>query len=374
MNHPHSRDTHSGVPRPPACIVPPHMLESIAANGTHEQRTQAQRTLEQDEHARQVRRQQPRARRRRDVRPPTPPRSRAIYDAQHGTDLPGTPMRSEGEAASADVAVNEAYDGLGVTWQLYWDAFERNSYDDRGAELVGSVHYSHGYDNAYWDGTQLVFGDGDGRQFNRFTKAVDVIGHELTHAVTGAESQLEYQGQPGALNESLSDCFGSLVKQYAQTPKPAADEADWLIGAELLTDQVHGVALRSMKAPGTAYDDPVLGKDPQPAHMRDFVDTTKDNGGVHINSGIPNHAFYLFATGLGGHAWRQAGQVWYAAATDEELAPDSDFEAFAAVTAAHALARYDASVRQACVDAWAGVGVTLPDADPVGGPVGARGR
>ena len=171
------------------------------------------------------------------------------------------------------------------------------------------MHYGRGYDNAFWDGTQMVFGDGDGTVFNRFTIAVDVIGHELTHGVTEHTAALVYQGQSGALNESISDVFGSLVKQQALGQDAAA--ADWLIGAGLFTAQVKGVALRSMKAPGTAYDDPQLGKDPQPATMADYVETTDDNGGVHLNSGIPNHAFYLAATAIGGHAWevRRAGLV-----------------------------------------------------------------
>ena len=160
--------------------------------------------------------------------------------------------------------MNEAYDGLGDTWKLYEDVYQRNSIDDAGMDLSGTVHFSQQYDNAYWDGEQMVFGDGDGVLFNRFTISVDVIGHELTHGVTGATADLAYKNQSGALNESISDVFGSLVKQYALGQSAA--EADWLIGAGLLAKGVHGVALRSMKAPGTAYDDPQLGgKDPQPA-------------------------------------------------------------------------------------------------------------
>ena len=160
--------------------------------------------------------------------------------------------------------------------------------------LNGYVHFGQDYDNAFWNGQQMVFGDGDDDLFNRFTLSLDVIGHELTHGVTEDEAQLVYYREAGALNESVSDVFGSLVKQ--RVLNQTADQADWLIGAELLTDAVDGVALRSMAHPGTAYDDAVLGKDPQPAHMDDFVTTFADNGGVHINSGIPNRAFYLVAT------------------------------------------------------------------------------
>ncbi|MBW4042253.1 MAG: M4 family metallopeptidase [Acidobacteria bacterium] len=281
---------------------------------------------------------------------------RLIHDAHGQETLPGELVRSEGDAASADVAVNEAYDGLGDTWTLYEDVYRRNSIDDAGMDLSGTVHFSQQYDNAYWDGEQMVFGDGDGVLFNRFTISVDVIGHELTHGVTGATADLAYQNQSGALNESISDVFGSLVKQYAL--KQSAAEADWLIGAGLLAKGVHGVALRSMKAPGTAYDDPQLGgKDPQPAHVEDYVRTTSDNGGVHTNSGIPNHAFYLAATGLGGNAWEQAGHVWYTALTGGDLPSTATFAQFAQLTATTAGTLYGAAAKTAVAEAWSGVGI-----------------
>ena len=184
------------------------------------------------------------------------------------------------------------------------------------------MHYQQNYDNAFWNGQQMVYGDGDGDLFNRFTIAIDVMGHELSHGVTQYEAALVYSYQPGALNESMSDVFGSLVKQrhLGQT----AAQADWLIGEGLFTAKVKGVALRSMKAPGTAYDDPVLGKDPQPAHMKDYVNTISDNGGVHINSGIPNHAFYAVAVEIGGNAWEKAGRIWYVTLRDK-LSANSQF-------------------------------------------------
>jgi Zn-dependent metalloprotease len=207
----------------------------------------------------------------------------------------------------------------------------------------------------------MVFGDGDGDLFNRFTISVDVIGHELTHGVTGAEANLDYLNQAGALNESISDVFGSLVKQFVL--HQTADQADWLIGAGLFTAKVHGVALRSMKTPGTAYDDPVLGKDPQPAHMKDYVYTFKDNGGVHINSGIPNHAFYLVATKLGGYAWEKAGRIWYETLRDPRLQLQStaSFRFFAHLTVANAVRLYShgSTDPQTVRDAWQQVGITV---------------
>jgi len=185
---------------------------------------------------------------------------RTISTADDTDTLPGGRVRGEGDPESSDPAVDEAYTGLGATWQLYHDAFARNSIDGKGLPLLATVHYEHSYDNAFFDGTQMVFGDGDGRYFNRFTKPLDVVGHELSHGVVAATADLVYQGQSGALNESMADCFGSMVKQYdlGQT----AEEADWIIGAGLFTAAVNGVGLRSMKAPGTAFDDPARSQRP----------------------------------------------------------------------------------------------------------------
>lgn len=341
-----------------ACIVPPLMLENIAQRGNEVQRERARRALALDARHRSLRASPGPVPRERPTTPEAISDSpaRTVSTAGGAETLPGRTVRSEGGPPSADAAVDEAYDGLGATFQLYLDAFGRHSIDDAGLPLPATVHYGRDYDNAFWDGTQMVFGDGDGELFNRFTIAVDVIGHELTHAVTEQDAGLVYQGQSGALNESVSDVFGSLVKQFVLGQTAA--EADWLIGAGLFTDQVHGVALRSMRAPGTAYDDDVLGVDPQPAHLRDYLETSDDNGGVHTNSGIPNHAFYLVATALGGKAWGAAGQIWYDALRGETLSPDSDFAAFAAVTIASAKSRFGTGEVNAVRESWAGVGVS----------------
>ncbi|MFI6348925.1 M4 family metallopeptidase [Streptomyces sp. NPDC050560] len=282
---------------------------------------------------------------------------RTVYDCRHGTSLPGTKVRSEGEEAVEDATVNRAYAALGATFEFYLKAYDRRSIDNHGLPLDASVHYDEKYNNAFWNGEQMVFGDGDGEVFRDFTIPVDVIGHELTHGVTQHTANLTYQGQAGALNESVSDVFGALIKQYSlgQT----AEQADWLIGAGLLAPRVTGKALRSMKAPGTAYDDDVLGKDPQPATMADYVDTQEDNGGVHVNSGIPNHAFYLVAKEIGGHAWERAGRIWYDVLTGGDLESNADFAAFARLTVEAARNRFgdgDAE-EQAVTKAWQQVGV-----------------
>ena len=269
----------------------------------------------------------------RDVQPALP--NRSIYDAAGSENLPGKPVRKEGEPESGDVSADEAYDGLGHTHRLYAEVFGRNSIDGRGLPLDATVHFGKLYDNAFWDGRQMVFGDGDGEVFERFTRSLSVIGHELTHGVTQHTAGMAYRNQAGALNESMSDVFGALVEQYSK--QQSAKEASWLIGEGLFTAQVEGSALRSLRAPGTAYDDDVLGKDPQPDSMDSYVRTSADNGGVHINSGIPNRAFYLTADSLGGNAWDAPGRIWYNTLTGGTMPATATFSVFARATAASAV-------------------------------------
>jgi Zn-dependent metalloprotease len=283
-----------------------------------------------------------------------------VHSAGGTTSLPGTPVRGAGDAASGDEAVDEAADGIDGALRLFAEVFDRSSYDGAGAHVSVTVHYGRDYDNAFWDGTQLVFGDGDGEIFDRFTRPVDVLGHELSHAVTEHSAGLRYQDQTGALNESVSDVFGSCLKQWLLDQ--TVDEADWLIGAGLFLPGVEARGLRDMANPGTAYDDPRLGKDPQGASMDEYVETNDDNGGVHLNSGIPNRAFHLAATAIGGRAWEGAGRIWYAALTGGQVGTDTDFAGFAAATVAAAGEHADA-VREA----WETVGVTPTSGSTTGG-------
>jgi Zn-dependent metalloprotease len=363
---------HSDVrptPPPPRCgIVPPHLLQRLAQSGDPLIGVPARRTLERDAAQRNRRHQAARAAPAQPLpsRPAgVPEPRRTVYDAQGREELPGKRVRSEGEQPVQDASVNRAYAGLGATFDLYLTAYRRSSVDDAGLPLDATVHYGEQYANAFWDGGRMVFGDGDGEIFRDFTLAVDVIGHELTHGVTQYTANLHYRDQSGALNESVSDVFGSLIKQYERGQ--SADEADWLVGAGLFTDRVQGRALRSMSAPGTAYDDDVLGTDPQPGHMDDFVSTEQDNGGVHINSGIPNRAFHRFAVALGGHAWERAGQVWYDTLTSPSLSPDTDFAGFAAATLAAARSRHGrGEVSKALLQAWTDVGVPVRESEGSG--------
>jgi Zn-dependent metalloprotease len=347
-------------------ILPPYVLQQIAINGNARQRRSAATTMLLDQSVRLARAVSldarvasqagaPRAAAAGEAAGP----DRMISDANSTQVLPGTLVRAEGDPETGDPAADEAYNGLGATYDLFAEEFGRDSIDGAGMPLLGSVHYDENYDNAFWDGAQMVFGDGDGELFNRFTISVDVIGHELMHGVTEREAGLIYFSQSGALNESLSDAFGSMVKQFLASEK--AEDADWLIGEGLFTDQVAGQALRSMAAPGEAYDDPVLGKDPQPRHMNDYVATSADNGGVHINSGIPNHAFYRLATTLRGYAWERSGRIWYAALLSPRMSPRIGFRGFARLTAGAARWLYgpDSEEVLAVRNAWSAVGIDL---------------
>jgi Zn-dependent metalloprotease len=332
------------------------MLRHIAAHGDDEQRARAHATLDTAAHLRGE----------RAIVAMLPSltaisageKRRTIYDARHKRDLPGTRVRGERDAAINDDAVNEAHDGSGKTYDFFKSVFARNSIDGRGLRLDSTVHYGRQFGNAMWNGRQMIYGDGDGVLFNRFTKSLDVIAHELTHGVTQFTAALEYRDESGALNEHFSDVFGILVKQHSL--KQRASKADWLIGAELLAKSIHGVAVRSMKAPGTAYDDPILGKDPQPAHIRNYVHGEDDNGGVHVNSGIPNHAFYRVATLLGGNAWEGPGKIWYRTLT-RKLRRDAKFQDCADATfrAAGEIFGADSEPQNAVLAAWKSVGITV---------------
>lgn len=194
-------------------FVPPFILESIVQNGTGEEQQAAAATLLVDSSVRIAREVADAASRSAEEGTAAPTKNRRVSSAKNGTELPGTLQRGEGDPATGKASVDEAYDGLGGTFDLFWEEFGRNSIDDNGMDLNATVHYGEQYNNAFWDGTQMVFGDGDGVIFNRFTIAPDVEGHELAHGVIGSTAGLEYRNQSGALNESIADCIGAMVKQ-----------------------------------------------------------------------------------------------------------------------------------------------------------------
>jgi Zn-dependent metalloprotease len=340
------------------CITPPHILNKLLESDDAEIRAAAMNTLLATA----------RLRGERSVRAtlasaavPVSGR-RTVLDCRNSVILSdAVVVRNEDDPPSGDKSVNQAFDGFGWTRKFYLDVHKRNSIDDQGMRLQGFVHRGRKYNNAFWDGQEMVFGDGDGKVFTDFTGSLDVIAHELAHGVTEHTAALEYHNQSGALNEHCSDVVGSLVKQWSL--QQTVEQADWLIGSEVFTPGVGGDALRSMKAPGEAYDNDLLGKDPQPADMAHYVQLpdTEDGdwGGVHINSGIPNKAFYLVAKGIGGHAWEAPGHIWYE--TLKASNPSTNFQQFADTTyvKAHELFGAGSAEKQAVLAGWQGVGIKI---------------
>ncbi|MPY61269.1 M4 family metallopeptidase [Streptomyces spongiae] len=298
---------HSG----PKCqFVPPHILDHIAKVTGVDTREPHPATLSATA-SKQFRDR--RARSMIDLATLTTPRpgksDRVIHDAQNQWDLTSAQqIRGESDpAVGTPKNANTAYDHVGAVRTFYAEVLGRDSIDHRGMDINVYVNFGVEFDNAFWDEKNIVLGNGDGTIFTDFSKSPDVLGHELTHGVVQYTAKLEYQGQSGALNEHFADVFGSLMEQHMR--KEDAGTANWLIGDEVMAEDQYGEALRSMAHPGTAFDNPIMGKDPQPAHMSGYFPGPEDNQGVHINSGIPNRAFYLVAMEIG---TTQAGLIWYA--------------------------------------------------------------
>ena len=344
---------------PVHCIVPPHMVEAILLRGNAQQRRMALRLDEQSAALRFERQAAvPQGGYLVAAAPSGDQPRRETYDAERKDVLKGTLVRREGDPPVADPTVNEAHEGAGETYALYRAVYGRDSLDGQGMKLVSTVHFDVDFNNAFWNGEQMVYGDGDGQIFVPLTRSLSVIGHELSNGVVQFSGGLVYQDQAGALNESFADVFGVLTVQYKE--QQTASEASWLVGDGILGPDVEGEALRSLKAPGTAYSDDLLGQDPQPFHMDDYVHTSRDNGGVHINSGIPNHAFYLLAQFLGGFAWEKAGHVWYDA-LQEISNPHATFAQWADQTVQCARTRFGTGSLEELFTrrAWKLVGITV---------------
>lgn len=298
-------------------FIPPFIMENLAKAGIDEARLSFHESMN---------RREKRSSKSMDMEifagvttAPTGTASRQVYDCQNKWIQRVKLVRGEGNPSVTDPIVNKIYDFAGNTREYFKNTFGRNSIDNLGMNLILNIHFGVKYMNAFWDGDEMTFGDGDGNIFVNFAESLDVVAHELTHGVTQHMANLVYKKQPGALNEHFSDVFGSVITQHAKGQ--TADDADWLIGDEIMGPQLYGEALRSMREPGTAYDNSLLGKDPQPSHMKDYYSGSGDNYGVHINSGIPNKAFYLSAMEIGTD---KAALIWYTAL--QTLWPTAQFK------------------------------------------------
>jgi len=288
--------------------------------------------------------------------------NRAVYSANNGTSLPGSIKRSEGGAATGDSHVDENYGHLGTTYQCYSQNFGRDSFDNAGAQLRSTVHYSNNYVNAFWNGSQMVYGDADGTTAGPLGKSLDVTVHELTHAVTNYESNLVYSNESGALNEGMSDIFSAYCEAW--TKGWATDAAVYMIGDDIWTPATPGDALRYMTNPtqdGSSKD-----------YYPERYTGTSDNGGVHWNSGIANLAFYLLSEGgthprgktttvVSGIGIEKAGKIFYEANANC-MTSSSNFASAKSCTEQKAQAFYGATELAAVTAAWeaVGVGVAVP--------------
>lgn len=244
--------------------------------------------------------------------------NRRIYDSMGTFDQKVKLVRDEGNPPSADESVNQSYEYTGEILKYFKEVLGRNSMDNQGMDLVVNVHFGEKYTNAFWDGDDISLGDGDGKIFLNFSKSLDVIAHEISHGLTQYTANFKYSGQSGALHEHFADVFASAITQY--TLKQTSNDADWLIGNEIMGPELYGESIRSMSEPGTAYENSLMGKDLQPAHMKDYYTGTADNHGVHINNGIPNKAFYLVSEEI---ETQVAAQIWYNAM--QKLWPKANF-------------------------------------------------
>jgi Zn-dependent metalloprotease len=296
-------------------FIPPFILENLAKAGVEN----ATLTLHQDTSSRKDRASEaPDIKTLMGVAPATGKAARQVFDSQNQMGYQVKLVLSEGGPVSIDDAVNNAYDHIGSFRDYVREKLGRDSIDNNGMDIVCNVHFGTKYNNAFFDGKEISIGDGDDIIFSSFARSLDVIAHELGHGIVQWTANLEYRNQSGALNEHFADVFGTVITQHLE--KSTADDADWLIGDEIMGPKLFGEALRCMASPGTAFDNDLMGKDPQPAHMKDFYKGPNDNGGVHINSGIMNRAFYLTAREL---ETEKAALIWYTAL--QNLWPTASF-------------------------------------------------
>jgi Zn-dependent metalloprotease len=281
---------------------------------------------------------------------------RKVFDMQEAmTPLPGTLRREEKDGPTGHPEVDQAFENAGLTYDFYKNVFGRESVDGAGFPLISSINFGIKVANAFWEGTQMIYGAGDGQFFLSFTRSLSIAVHEMSHGVISYSSNLAYSDESGALNESFCDVMGAVACQWHA--KQNVDQADWTIGREVLGPAMGNiVGVRTFGADKAFENHAYFGTDPQPKHMRDYVRTADDHGGVHTNSGIPNHAFYLAAHALGGNSWEQTARIWYEAFT-KQLNPNATFVNAATTTSVVARTLFDVSTAEKISEAWRTVGV-----------------
>jgi len=338
------------------CIIPPDVLERFAKDKklSAEERKAFADAARFEKEWRKVRTAQSKLARLAQTILPSGliaagPPAITVYDCAHGTNLPGTPVANPG--SSSDATAKRAFVETSAVADFYQQLFGRNSVDNAGKTLLSSIHFSVNYNNAFWNGSQMTYGDGDGNIFIDFTKANDVIAHELTHGVTQYSAGLNYTNQAGGLNESVSDIFGSMFRQWRTNQD--VTKADWLIGKEITGPGAMArgfTCLRDMSNPAAKH---CLA--PQPTTFSQY-----HNGmDPHESSGIPNFAFYKAAMAIGGKSWEKAGRIWYQALTGFAPSPSMKMSVLANRTRrlAGSLFPAEPAVKTAVHNAWTAVGL-----------------
>lgn len=342
------------------CFVPPYIVNRLANSSNPGIRERAINSLQAAAAARATRtvfRELPGL---SALPSPQGKKNRLVYNMnQEQTPLPGTLVRSENDGPTNDPAIDEAFDFAGATYDFYNEVLGRNSLDDQGMTLISSVHYGYEENNAYWNGRQMLYGDGDEQLFTRFTKSIEVVAHELTHGVVQYTSNLLYEGQAGALNEHFADALGVTVEQWYKKQAVHDPAVDWYLGGEIIAESAGVKGIRTFTAEKAYENNPFFGTDPQPKHMKDLYTGSSDYGGVHINSGIPNHAFYRIALEIGGNIWEKTGKIWYE--TLKSLTFNSQFQdaAVTSHTIAGKLFGSGSAEQKAVENGWAAVGIEV---------------
>ena len=272
-----------------------------------------------------------------------------VFNCQQTQTLPGTAVPNP--AASADATVKRTFVETSAVADFFKQVFNRNSIDNAGMTMMSSVHYGNKFNNAMWNGSQMIYGDGDQAIFVDFTRGNDVIGHELTHGVTQHSLQLAYSGDAGGLNESMSDCFGSMFRQWRANQTVA--KADWLIGSDILGPTAKAKGLTCLRNMANPADPKALA--PQPTKYAQITPGMDP----HFSSGPPNLAFCTACKKLGGKSWERIGQVWYRSLTGFGPTPTMKMPKFAARTRQVAKQLYaNTPAVAAAVDAgWKQVGL-----------------
>jgi len=268
---------------------------------------------------------------------------RETYTCNHTTNLPGQKLLDEATMVSSNDLANSAHVNSGTTHDYVATILNRDSVDNKGMTLTSSVNYDVNYNNAFWNGSQMVYGDGDGKFFSGFSKDLSVIAHEFSHGITQTTCGLWYYGQSGALNEAFSDISGIACRHWYEQDKDPKT-ANWLIGDKCLGTSFPGKAIRSFK------DEKAYDGDNQPKNFKKLLVGTQDNGNVHGNSGPKNHCFYVLCLKLNEPSYGKPIQiVWEGHKT---LKPWSNFKAAAKAEYKAALKLYGQEVATVVKEAY----------------------